>query len=130
MEVKKELRIAGKDLRNILLIIIVPLIFTFILEHTTEFQYRGYGGVSLSEYRATSLTLITFLGNEIYEDVSDKNLGYVADDEGILRINGTYQGKLPYYIKAVFADFLLPMALIILSFALYFVRKKYSIKIT
>lgn len=130
MEQKKELQIKAKDLRTISLILILPFILTFILEHFGEFQYRGYGGVTILEYRVDNLTFKTVLGNEINESVVGKEIGYVQQSNGNYLINGTYGGKLPYYLKGMMKDIILPIILIIISLAVYFFRKKYSLKIS
>lgn len=130
MEQKKELQINKKDLRTILLIIIVPFLLTFIFEHFGDFQYRGYGGVSISEYTVDNLTFTTILGNKINENVAGQGMGYVQQSGGSYKINGTYGGKLPYYLKGVAKDIILPIILIVVSLGVYFFKNKYSIKIT
>ena len=130
MEQKKELQISKKDFRTILLIIILPFLLTFVLEHFGDFNYRGYGGVSIKEYRVSNLTFNTILGNEIYEDVTGKGMGYVYQSGGNYKINGTYLGKLPYYLKGVIKDIALPIILILVSLGVYFFKKKFSIKMT
>lgn len=130
MEQKKELQLNKKDLRTILLIITVPFLITFILEHFGDFQYRGYGGVSISEYTVDNLTFTTILGNKINENVAGQGMGYVRQSGGNYKINGTYGGKLPYYLKGVIKDIMLPILLIVISLGVYFFKNKYSIKIT
>jgi len=130
MEQKKELQVNKKDIRAFFLILIIPFLLTFILEHFGEFQYRGYGGVSISQYTVDNLTFTTILGNDINENVAGQGMGFVYQSGGNFKINGTYLGKLPYYLKGVAKDIILPLILIVVSFGVYFFKKKFSIKIT
>lgn len=126
METKKEIVLDKKETKKIFLIIFIPLISTFIIEHFGDFNYQGYGG-KISEVRVISATFTTPFGNTVITD--GKGMGYVMQKDASFKVNGTYLGQLPFYIKGFFRDIIYPLILIVLLLAIYFFGKKYSIKI-
>lgn len=126
---KKEIHVSKTDARNIFLSILVPFLLIFIIEHFGKFEYIGYGGVSISEVRVSSLTFTTPFGNKIYDDVSGQGMGYERQSDGTRVINGSYSGKLPYYLKGMIEDIVYPFILIAFLLLLAVLNAKYKFKL-
>ncbi|MRT17540.1 hypothetical protein F3C99_11300 [Vitellibacter sp. q18] len=128
MKKKQEINISVADARNILIAIFLPFILLFIIEHFGEFKYIGYGGVSISEARVSSITFNTPFGNKIYEDLSSNNVGYERQSNGNWVINGGYASKLPYYVKGLIKDIIYPIILMIILLSFVLLSLKYKLK--
>lgn len=130
MDDRREIKVKKKDIRNVILIIFAPLLVTFVLEHLGDFNYKGYGGVSILEFEASNIEFETFFGNVIEENVEGQGIGYNRKDDGGYEL-GKYSDKLPYMIRAVFSvDFIYPFIAITIGLGIYALRKKFNVKIT
>jgi hypothetical protein len=127
MEDKTEIQIKKNDIRNILLIFIIPLLLTFIVEHFGDFTHKSYGG------QIATVTLVDSYFTSPFGSIvkiPDGEKAYKRHSDGTYQIYGYYTDKIPYYIKALGKDILYPIVLIILLLAVYFLKNKYSIKIS
>lgn len=130
MEKKKEISISRKDVNNILKILIIPLVLTFIIEHFGRFEYTtNIPAPTAADVRITDLYFYTPFGSKIYDDVYDKNIKYETGSDGIGRLNGKYTGKLPYYFQGLIKDIIYPIILSLILIIYLFVSKKYKIKL-
>jgi hypothetical protein len=127
MENKTEIEIEKNDIRNILLIILLPLLLTFIIEHFGKFNYQSYGG-QISTLTISGGSFKTPFGSKVNIESGQK--AYKRHSNGIYKINGYYTDKIPYYFRGLMKDILYPIILIILLLGFYLLKNKYSIKIT
>jgi hypothetical protein len=127
MNDKQEIEIKKNDIRNILLIILVPLFLTFFIEHFGKFSYQSYGG-QISKVTLSGGSFTTPFGSKIIIQGGQK--AYNRHSDGTYKINGYYTDKLPYYFKGLGKDILYPAILIILLLGVYLLKNKYSIKIS
>lgn len=127
MEDKKEIEIDKNDLRNILLIIFIPLLLTFGIEHFGDFKYQSYGG-QISTLTLSGGSFTTPFGSRI--NIQGGQKAYERHSNGDYLINGYYTDKLPYYLKGLGKDILYPIGLIAILLIGYFFVNKYSFKIS
>ena len=130
MKDKQQIEIKKNDIRNLLLIIFLPLFITFFIEHFGEFDVKSYGG-SYETATVTNSSFKTPFGNTV--KISDNVLAFKYQGNGdyvSLRGSGRYFEKIPYYIKGVVKDIVYPFTLIIVLLLVYFFKNKYSIKIS
>jgi hypothetical protein len=126
MKNKTELEIKKNDIRNICLIILTPLILTFIVEHFGEFNLKSFGG-QISTLTLVNSSFETPFGNTV--EIKDGVKAYKTRSDGRLT-TFFYIDKIPYYLKGVGKDIIYPIILIIVLLIGYLFKHKYSIKIT
>ena len=127
MNEKQEIEIKKNDIRNILLIIFVPLLLTFVIEHFGKFNYQSYGG-QISTVKLSGGSFTTPFGNVV--KIKGGQKAYKRHSGGNYKINGYYTDKIPYYFKGLGKDLLYPIILIVILLLVYFFKNKYSIKIS
>jgi len=127
MDNKTEIEIKKNDIRTILLIIIVPILLTFGIEHFGNFNYQSYGG-QISTVTLSGGSFTTPFRNKVIIEGGQK--AYELHSDGIYKINGYYTDKIPYYFKGLIKDIIYPIILIVISLLMYFLKHKYSIKVT
>lgn len=127
MENKTEIEIEKNDIRNILVIIFLPLLLTFVIEHFGNFNYQSYGG-QIDTLTLSGGSFKTPFGNTVNVESGQK--AYERHSDGIYKINGYYTDKLPYYFKGLAKDIIYPAILIGILLIVYLLKNKYSIKIT
>ena len=127
MENKTEIEVKKNDIRNILMIIIIPLLLTFVIEHFGKFNYQSYGG-QISTLTLSGGSFMTPFGNKV--NIKGGQKAYKRHSDGTYKINGYYTDKLPYYFKGLAKDIVYPIILIGILLIGYFLKNKYSIKIT
>ncbi|PRP66373.1 hypothetical protein [Nonlabens agnitus] len=127
MENKTEIEIKKNDIRTLLLIIFVPILLTFGIEHFGKFHYQSYGG-QISTLTLSGGSFTTPFGNKVIIEGGQK--AYKRHSDGTYKINGYYTDKLPYYFQGLIKDIVYPTILIVVLLLVYFFKHKYSIKIS
>ncbi|PVW16200.1 hypothetical protein [Marixanthomonas spongiae] len=124
---KKELTLNKSIVKNILLSLLCSLIFFFILEHFGSFTYQFFGGQQPYKTPVTGITYETLFGNKVQTDGQGYTLSDTSYKGGEF---DSYLKRLPYYIKAIYADIMYVAILAIIIFSILFIRRNYSIKIS
>ena len=125
MENKKELKISKYLIKDIIKSFFFTLILFFVVEHFGEFQYHKpspYYESSSSDYYVTYETLFE---NKIYSDsifFTENKYPKIADIE-------KYFDKLPYYINAIFSDYIPFIICLIFLLLLRIIFRKYKFTI-
>lgn len=123
---KKEIAVDKGIAVFIFLAVLIPLFGTFIIEHLGSFKFAGYGGDWSN--KITGIELHTPFGNLVETDGKGYTYSDTVDILGKFHTN--YSLRLPFYIKAVFADIIYPLLLSTLIIGIYFFTQKFKIKLT
>ncbi len=138
MEEQKEIQINKTDFKMVLMAIILPLLLSFILQHIFgEFRSGsrgdttdGLGWTTTRNTKLSSRTFHTIFGNQIYRNYEDENITlYRHCRYGIAHTSPSYIDRIPFYLKAIYADILYSIVMSLVLIAGYFFRKKYRFKL-
>lgn len=128
MTEKREIKIDKFIVKSLLISFASSLLIFIFIEHFGKFSYQFYGGGKPHLTQLEGITYKTLLGNEVITD----GKGYNVDD--IMFTTGDFQesyfAKIPFYLKAIIADFTYFIILVIIIFITIMLRKKYSFKLT
>jgi hypothetical protein len=128
MDNKTEITVNRNDVKSILLIILIPLILTFIIEHFGDFSYQSFGG-QIETITISGGSFTTPFGSTVNIQGGQKAYQWHSGD-GMYKINGHYTDKLPYYLEGLGKDIIYPIVLIVIGLVFFLVKNKYSFTIT
>ncbi|WP_298902452.1 hypothetical protein [uncultured Psychroserpens sp.] len=127
---QKEIRIKKLDVKSMVILIFIPFLLTFIIEHFGDFKYHANtNGKNLPVNQIDILTINfhTPFGNTIWRDGS----GYTYTDTVFKGGKfHSYNNKLPYYLRGLASDVIYPLVFSLILIVLFFLNKKYKIKLT
>jgi|GEM_PF-2332974 hypothetical protein len=141
---KKQITLKKSDIRTLVLILILPFVLTFLLEHLGKFDGNSLGGTThrvhpyygevaydnMVNARLHDRIFTTLLGTEIRDNLYAKDLFiYRRLDDGSITPDPYYSTKIGYYIRGIKEDIVLPLVLMVLWFLVFGLSKVFSLKI-
>ena len=126
---KRQINLKKKDLKSIMILLFVPLLLTFVIEHFGNFRFHANSNGQNLPVNQISILIIYFdtpFGNQILTDGNEFTYNDTVFENGKFH---SYLNKLPYYIKGFISDIIYPLIFSFILIGFYFLNKKFRFKL-
>lgn len=127
---QRQINIKKRDVKMIFILLLTPLLLTFIIEHFCEFRYHANTNgerLPVNQINILTINFNTPFGNTVWTDGNGYTYNDTVFKDGKFH---TYLNKLPYYFKGLASDIIYPSIFSLILIALFLLSKKYKIKLT
>lgn len=122
--------IKKKDLKMILILLLAPLILTFIIEHFGNFKYHANTNgqnLPVSQINILTINFHTPFGSTVWTDGNGYTYNDTVFKDGKFH---TYFNKVPYYLKGLTSDIIYPISVSFILMGLFLINKKFKFTLT